>query len=98
MLVGEATVLVSVGTMQVDGATLRVGDTTVACGRGWSPTVTSVAKWVLVHWLSLQGVRTVTTAGKMSSWSVTLLRKLYIVKIGGRLNIFTVVDKLWVIC
>ena len=54
MLVGEATVLVSVGTMQVDGATLRVGDTTV-CGRGWSPTVTSVAKWVLVHWLSLQG-------------------------------------------
>jgi len=54
VLVGEATVLVSVGTMQVDGATLRVGDTTV-CGRGWSPTVTSVAKWVLVHWLSLQG-------------------------------------------
>ena len=92
MLVGEATVLVSVGTMQVDGATLRVGDTTV-CGCGWSPTVTSVAKWVLVHWLSLQGVRSVTTAGKMSSWSVTLLRKLYIVKFGGRLNIFTVVDK-----
>ena len=54
VLVGDATVLVSVGTVQVDGATLRVGDTTV-CGRGWSPTVTSVAKWVLVHWLSLQG-------------------------------------------
>jgi hypothetical protein len=75
VLVGKATVLLSVGTMQVDGATLRVGDTTV-CGRGWSPTVTScVAKWVLVHWLPLQGDRVVTTAGKKSSWSVTLLRK-----------------------
>jgi hypothetical protein len=33
------------------------------------------------------------TAGKKSSWSVTLLQKLYIVKNGGRLNIFTRVDK-----
>ena len=55
VLVGDATVLVSVGTVQVDGATLRVDGTTV-CGRRWCRMWTSsVAKWVLVHWLSLQG-------------------------------------------
>ena len=83
VLVGDATVLVSVGTVQVDGATLRVDGTTV-CGRRLCRMWTSlVAKWVLVHWLSLQGVRTVTTAGKKSSWLVKLLQKLYIVKNRG---------------
>jgi hypothetical protein len=57
----------------------------------------SVAKWVLVHWLLWQGGWTMMTAGKESSWSVTLREKLYIASMfWGALNILTG-DKLWVV-